>query len=401
MYYIGIDVAKHHHDAIGLDEAGQVVIPPFRFANTQRGVNELLDRLHRLDGSIRIALESTGHYWLALYEHLLKHGLSVAVLNPIQVKAYRQVGIRKTKTDPLDSFWIADFLRIGRAQPMAVPSPNIRQMRELARFRFTLLDRRADIQRRALAILDRVFPEYHTLFSRPFGPTSRHLLRRAVTAHEFAAWPLQGLTEAIRKASRGRLGHSLARRIHTAAQHSLGICSLEKAARVEMTLLLDRWELLTRQMATLDEHLATLLAQEEQYLDTIPGISTTLAATILGEIGDIQRFPSLKQLVAYAGLDPTIHQSGQFRATQARLSKRGSPYLRRAVWMAATMARQYNPDLAAFYQRKRRQGKHHNVAMAAVCHRLLARIYVVLKEQRPYEVRGPNPDPPRLNEQTD
>jgi transposase len=221
MYYIGIDVAKHHHDAIGLDEAGQVVIPPFRFANTQRGVNELLDRLHRLDGSIRIALESTGHYWLALYEHLLKHGLSVAVLNPIQVKAYRQVGIRKTKTDPLDSFWIADFLRIGRAQPMAVPSPNIRQMRELARFRFTLLDRRADIQRRALAILDRVFPEYHTLFSRPFGPTSRHLLRRAVTAHEFAAWPLQGLTEAIRKASRGRLGHSLARRIHTAAQHSL------------------------------------------------------------------------------------------------------------------------------------------------------------------------------------
>ena len=401
MYYIGIDVAKHHHDAIALDEAGQVVIPPFRFANTRQGVKDFLDRLHRLDGSVRIALESTGHYWLALYEHLLKHGYSVAVLNPLQVKAYRQVGIRKTKTDPVDSFWIADFLRIGRAQPMVVPSPNIRQMRELARFRFTLLNRRADIQRRALTILDRVFPEYPTLFRRPFSPTSRHLLRQAVTAHEFASWPLQDLTEVIQQASRGRLGRSLARRIHTTAQHSLGICSLEMAAGMEMTLLLDQWELLTQQMDTLDECLATLLAREEQYLDTIPGISTTLAATILGEIGDIHRFPSLKQLVAYAGLDPTIHQSGQFQATRARLSKRGSPYLRRAVWMAATMARQYNPDLAAFYQRKRRQGKHHNVAMAAVCHRLLARIYVVLKEQRPYEVRGPNkPDIPRPNKQT-
>ena len=167
MYYIGIDVAKHHHDAIALDEAGQVVIPPFRFANTRQGVKDLLDRLHRLDGSVRIALESTGHYWLALYEHLLEHGHSVAVLNPLQIKAYRQVGIRKTKTDPVDSFWIADFLRIGRAQPMVVPSPNIRQMRELARFRFTLLNRRADIQRRALTILDRVFPRV----SHPLPPS--------------------------------------------------------------------------------------------------------------------------------------------------------------------------------------------------------------------------------------
>jgi transposase len=385
MYYIGIDVAKYHHDAIVLDEDGQVVIPPFRFANTRQGVKDLLARLHRLDDSVQIALESTGHYWLALHEHLLEHGHSVAVLNPLQIKAYRQVGLRKTKTDPVDSFWIADFLRIGRAQPMVVPSPNPRQMREVAPFRFTLLHRRADIQRRALTILDRVFPEYYPLLSRPFSPTSRRLPRQAVTAEQSAAWPLLDLTETIRQASRGRLGRSLARRIQTTAQHSLGICSLERAARMEMTLLLEQWELLTQQMATLDDYLTTLLAHEEQYLETIPGISTTLAATILGEIGDIHRFPSLKQLVAYAGLDPTIHQSGQFQATRARLSKRGSPYLRRAVWMAATMARQYNPDLAAFYQRKRRQGKHHNVVMAAVCHRLLARIYVVLKEQRPYE----------------
>jgi transposase len=114
-----------------------------------------------------------------------------------------------------------------------------------------------------------------------------------------------------------------------------------------------------------------------------------LAATILGEIGDIHRFDNLKQLVAYAGLDPTVHQSGQFQASHSRLSKRGSVYLRRAMWMAASVARRYDPDLKALYQRKRLQRKHHNVVMGAVCHRLLARIYVILKEQRPYEVRDP------------
>jgi transposase len=134
------------------DEAGQVVIPPFRFANTRQGVKDLFDRLHRLDSSVRIALESTGHYWLALYEHLLKHGLSVAVLNPLQIKAYRQVGIRKTKTDLVDSSWIADFLRIGRAQPCDSPrhriicdfvaagcQPALRMKRELSSAHFAYL----------------------------------------------------------------------------------------------------------------------------------------------------------------------------------------------------------------------------------------------------------------------
>lgn len=141
-----------------------------------------------------------------------------------------------------------------------------------------------------------------------------------------------------------------------------------------MQLLLDQLALLDEQIATVDGELDRLLQQTGTYLTTIPGISTILAATILGEIGDIRRFANLRQLVAYAGLDPTVHQSGQFQASHSRLSKRGSVYLRRAVWMAASIARQYDPDLKALYQRKRLQHKHHSVALSAVCHRLLARI---------------------------
>jgi transposase len=387
MYYIGIDVAKHHHDALGLDDAGRIVLPPFRFANTRAGVEELIARLVALGGEVRLAMESTGHYWIALYECLVERGYTVTVFNPLQIRAYRQVGIRKAKTDRIDSHYIADFLRVRAAEAVPVPAPTYRQLRHLARFRFSLMDRLAGLARRAHTILDQVFPEYPSLFARPFHTASRALLRRAVTAEEFAAWPLTDLTETIRKASRGRLGQDQAQAIHAAAQTSLGIRSLTQVAHLEMSWLLEQMDLLDQQVKAVDQTLSHLLPPEGQLLVAIPGISTVLAATLLGEIGDVHRFPNLKSLVAYAGLDPTIYQSGRFQAAITSLSKRGSTYLRRAVWLAATAARRFNPDLAAFYQRKRQQGKHHSTVMGAVCHRLLARIYVILKEKRPFEVR--------------
>jgi transposase len=387
MYHVGIDVAKHHHDALGLDDDGRTVLPHFCFSNTRDGVRQLEIRLETLPGKVRLTMESTGHYWIPLYEYLMNRGYSMVVFNPLQIKAYRQVGIRKAKTDRIDSYYIADFLRTRSAEAIPVLSSTHRQLRHLARFRFSLIDRRSSLRRRAHMILDQVFPEYPALFARPFDTTSRKLLHQAVTAEEFAAWPLTDLTATIRQASRGHLGQEKAHRILTAAQTSLGIGSLNQVAKLEMSCLLAQMDLLDQLVTKIDQSLSGLLASEEHYLLSIPGISVVLAAAILGEIGNVHRFPSLKSLVAFAGLDPTVYQSGHFQATRCSLSKRGSPYLRRAIWLAATTARLHNPDLAAFYQRKRKQGKHHNTVMGAVCHRLLARIYVILKEQRPFEVR--------------
>jgi transposase len=387
MYHIGIDVAKHHHDALGLDDAGKIILPHFHFSNTRDGVQQLETRLKALREEVRLAMESTGHYWIPLYEYLVNRDYAVVVFNPLQIKTYRQVGIRKAKTDRIDSYYIADFLRTRSAEAMPVLSSTHRQLRHLARFRFALADHRSSLRRRAHAILDQVFPEYPALFARPFDTTSRKLLHQAVTAEEFAAWPLADLTATIRQASRGRLGQEKAQLILTAAQTSLGICSLNRVAKLEMSCLLAQMDLLDQLLAKIDQVLSDLLASEEQYLTTIPGVSVVLAAAILGEVGDVHRFPALKSLIAFAGLDPTVYQSGHFQATRCGLSKRGSPYLRRAVWLAATSARLHNPDLAAFYKRKRKQGKHHSTVMGAVCHRLLARIYVILKEQRPFEVR--------------
>ena len=142
-------------------------------------------------------------------------------------------------------------------------------------------------------------------------------------------------------------------------------------------------------MAQIDEKMATLMDQIPQYITSIPGVGSTTGAAILAEIGDIHRFDEVEKLVAYAGIDPTVYQSGQFQASKAHMSKRGSPYLRHALWQAATMAVRFDPELAAYYQTKRKEGKHHGTVIGAVCRKLLARIYVILKEQRPYTIRQP------------
>lgn len=245
MFHIGIDVAKAHHDALGLNDAGQVVLPAFRFANTRAGVMELLARLKALNGPVRLAMESTGHYWMALYECLVEQGYAVTVFNPVQVRAYRQVGIRKAKTDRTDSYYIADFLRVRLTEAVIVPAVSRRQLRHLARFRFALADRSASLRRPAHMVLDQVFPEYPALFARPFETTSRALLRQAVTPEEFAAWPLTELTATIQRLSRGRLGQEKAQAIQTAAQTSLGIRSLSRVAKLELAALLDQMDLLT------------------------------------------------------------------------------------------------------------------------------------------------------------
>jgi transposase len=387
MYFCGIDVAKHQHAALVVDDKGQTVQPAFSFDNSRAGFDQLSTAMAELSEPSVVGLEATGHYWLALYDDLTRQGYSVTVINPLQVAAYRRSGIRKVKTDVLDAFWIADFLRIANLRPTDQDLPVILQLREFSRFRFWLTQQVGDCKRKILSILDRVFPEYETLFSSVFLKSSRALLKEAVSAQEIADFDLAELTNLLRSASRGHFGQAKAETIQNTAQQSVGVGFLVDAVRVQMRCLLEQIDLLQEQVAQLDVALAELMDQIPQYITSIPGIGLATGTAILGEIGDVQRFESVDKLVAYAGIDPTVYQTGQFKASEAHMSKRGSPYLRHALWLAATVAVRYDPDLQAFYEAKRKEGKHHGTVIGAVCRKLLARIYVVLKEQRPYVIR--------------
>src|SRR6516225_9326287 len=169
-----------------MNQAGQQIGKARRFGNTRAGVRALLDDVQQLSEPVTIGVEATGHYWLALHDQLVRAGYTVQVLNPLQTHAYRKTTVHKVKTDRKDAWLIADVVRIGRGRPAYVPDETILQLRELTRFRWGLVDQIGDAKRRLLTILDRVFPEYETLFSDVFIKSSRALLERAATAAEFA-----------------------------------------------------------------------------------------------------------------------------------------------------------------------------------------------------------------------
>ena len=387
MIAVGIDVGKRTHQACFLDEQGQELGRSLRFANSCEGVRQLEERLQGLPERVTIALEASGHYWLGLHRRLTQAGFPVQVVNPLQTDALRDTGVRKTKTDRRDAFVLADLVRIGRARPNYVPDDTILQLRELTRFRWDLADRIGDAKRKVLTVLDRVFPEFAPQFTDPFGTSARELLARAASAAEFAALDLTELVKLLERTSRKQFGRAKAEALQRSARESLGLASLGPAAQLEIRALLDQIGLLQAQVREVDAAITQLLAGREHHLTSIPGLGPVLAATILAELGDVARFPRLEALVAYAGLDPSVFESGAFHGRREHISKRGSPYLRRALYLAAHSAHRRNPDLAAYLERKLAEGKPYKVAVVALAHKLLARIYTVLKEGRPYEVR--------------
>ena len=217
--------------------------------------------------------------------------------------------------------------------------------------------------------------------------SSRQLLAQAVTAQEFADFDLGELTALLSSASRGRFGQEKAEAIQSVARQSIGVHFLADSVRVQMRCLLAQLDLLEAQRQEVDLAIEQLMQQLDQHITSIPGIGLTTGAAILSEIGDVNRFQSPDKLVAYAGIDATVYQSGEFEALETHMSKRGSPYLRQALWQAASMAVLYDPQLKAYYQRKKAEGKHHGTAIGAVCRKLVARIYIILKENRPYEIQ--------------
>lgn len=388
MLYIGIDIAKRSHTALALQDDRQRAWVDFEFANDRDGFESLQARIVAADDRVLVGLEATSIYWLPLFTFLTDHDVEVVVFNPLQIHAYRKSGIRKRKDDRIDAFWIADFMRVGNQQSARQFAPDLMQLRELTRFRTGLTNQIGSVKKQVIGILDRIFPEYETLFSSVFIQTSRHLLSEAVAPADFAEFDLSELVAMLRSASRGRFGEDKAAQIQTVAARSVGVAYLADALRIQIRCLLAQLELLEEQRAILDDKIEQFMSHIEQHITSIPGIGPVTGAAIIAEIADINRFDSPTKLVAFAGIDPTVYQSGDFQATHTRMSKRGSPYLRHALWQAASSSVRFDPQLKAYYQKRRAEGKHHNVILGAVSRRLLNRIYVILKENRPYEIRN-------------
>lgn len=383
--YIGIDVAKRFHVAalVGGDGA---VLQVVRFDNDAAGYQLLHKTMGQYSAvEILIGMESTGHYGHALRDWLISQGLAVHIFNPLKTNRFRDFYIQWHKNDERDAVALAHLLRFGERQLYHPLSPSLRRLKQLARHRALLVQTRARFKNQLRAILDEVFPEYQQvpLFTDLFGATSLALLSHHPTPAHLVTLSQDELAHFLHQRSRGRVRPDRARLILHTAQQSVGSVAAGEAYAPILPVFIAGYQALATQVDHIMAEIEVRLALIQQTLTTIPGIGPVLAATILGEVGDIHRFPSADHLVSFCGLALSESQSGQ-SATRRFLSRRGSARLRRAFYQAALVAIKYDAYLGAYYRRRVRQGLSKRRAVLSVARKLVRIVCALLKSGQPY-----------------
>ncbi|MBQ3415502.1 MAG: IS110 family transposase [Clostridia bacterium] len=386
MFYLGIDIAKVNHVASLINEDGSILIKAIKFTNSNEGLQKLIDSISEYDKSqIYCAMEATGTYWLSLFSALTDKGFNVSVFNPYQIKSFRGAYTnRKQKNDVIDSILIANFLNFNGTKQTSLPNDDLLALKNLTRYRSNLVSNISKAKTQVTGILDKVFPEYSDLFSDIFGEASKQILLNCPTPNEVINFNTRKLANILKKASRGYHSTDKVREVKSLAKKSFGIKFTGDACSFEIKQLVNQIIFLENQAHELEVKIKEIYSKLDNHLQSIPGIGEVTAPIILAEIGDINNFSSPSKLTAFAGIDPSENQSGNKKSTDEKTSKRGSPYLRHAIYLAAMVASNNDPVMHDYYIKKRAEGKHHYVALTGVERKLLGIIFYVLKENRDY-----------------
>lgn len=386
MFYLGIDIAKVNHVASLIDENGSILVKAIKFTNSNEGLQKLIDSISAYDQSqIYCAMEATGTYWLSLFSALTDKGFNVSVFNPYQIKSFRGAYTnRKQKNDVIDSILIANFLSFNGTKQTSLPNDDLLALKNLTRYRSNLVSNISKAKTQVTGILDKVFPEYSDLFSDTFSEASKQILLNCPTPNEVINFNTKKLANLLKKASRGRHSTDKVREVKSLAKNSFGIKFTGDACSFEIKQLVNQILFLENQAHELEVKIKDIYSKLDNHLQSIPGIGEVTAPIILAEIGDINNFSSPSKLTAFAGIDPSENQSGNKKSTDEKTSKRGSPYLRHAIYLAAMVASNNDPIMHDYYIKKRAEGKHHYVALAGVERKLIGIIFHVLKENRDY-----------------
>ena len=379
-YVVGIDIAKNTHWALCLSSDGEIIFEPFSFSNDNSGFQKLISKLESLDKTkILIGLESTAHYGENIISYLFNLNYKIGIINPIQTANLRRSNIRKTKNDKVDTKIIIKALTLNNYTLITSRDINNLKLKGLCRSRHNLVTLRSKSKIQLVSYLDQIFPELESFFKGNLHlNVSYQLLKEFSSPKAISNLHLTRLTNILHDNSHGRYGKDDAIRLHEIAKSSVGIDNLSLSLQIKQAIL--QIELYDEQIAEVEALYKEILDQMSTPILTIPGMSYNQAAVILGCIGDINRFEHSCQLLAYAGLDPSVIQSGNFQARSTRMSKRGSGMLRYSLVYSAHNVVKNNQTFKEYYDLKRSQGKSHYCALGHVAHKLVRIIFKMLKE---------------------
>lgn len=384
---VGIDVSKNKHDCFIVSSEGEVLADVFTIPNNMDGFDALLEKIRACttpQDKIKVGLEATGHYSYNILGFLLDNGLATYVLNPLRTNLYRKsLSLRKTKTDRVDARTIAAMLLsdVG-LKPYTNTAYHNEELKSLTRYRFDKVKERAKLKSSISRLVCILFPELEKLVSSLHLATVYALLEEFPGSKQIAKAHLTRLKTLLGNASKGRYGRDMAVTIRNAAQNSVGSCMPAKSLELQHTIRLIRE--LDAEIAEIEAEIETMMDKIQSPITTIPGMGSRMAAMILAEIGDFSRFESPDKLLAYAGMSPSTYQSGQLKNCYPHMEKRGSRYLRYALYNAAKYVCHWDPTFAAYLAKKRDEGKHYNVALSHATKKLVRLLFALERSRQPY-----------------
>ena len=379
MIYVGIDIAKNTHWASAMNSDGEILLEPFSFQNNNEGFQKFISKLSNFDKQkMLIGLESTAHYGENIISYLFNLDYKIGIINPIQTSNLRKSNIRKTKNDKVDTFIIIKSLTLNNYNLVTTRDINNIKLKGLGRSRHNLIVMRSRSKIQLASFIDQLFPELNKFFKGNLHlNVSYQLLKKYSSPKDISSLHLTKLSNILHDNSHGRYNKEDAIRLRELAKNSVGIDNPTLSLQVKQAIL--QIELYTEQIEEVEKLSKQILDEMESKLLTIPGMSYNQATAIHGFIGDISRFNKSCQLLAYAGLDPSIYQSGNFEARSTRMSKRGNSLLRYNLVYAAHNLVLHNRTFKEYYDLKRSQGKTHYCALGHCAHKLVRIIFKMLK----------------------
>lgn len=378
MIIVAVDIAKDKHDCFITNSEGGVLFDSFIIPNTLEGYDDLLRKIRSVEDSlqnVKVGLEATGHYHLNLLGYLLDKGLATYVINPLHTNLFRKgLSLRKTKTDKVDARAIAMLLLSDQSlKPYSITSYRNEELKSLTRYRADKVRERAKLKSSLSRLVVILFPELEKLVPDLHMASVYALLREFPGASFIASAHMTRLANLISTASKGRYGKDKTIEIRDVARQSVGQVMASKSLELQHTI--DLIEFLSEEIDEIESSIFEILDENPPQMLAIPGMGPRMAAVIVAEIGDFKRFSSPDKILAYAGLSPTTYQSGQLTSTYARMEKRGSKYLRYAIFNATKFVCNWDETFGAYLAKKRAEGKHYNVAISHAAKKLVRLIY--------------------------
>ncbi|ERT43170.1 IS110-like element ISFnu4 family transposase [Fusobacterium nucleatum] len=385
MFLLGIDIAKLNHVASCIDSStNEIVFSNFKFKNDFIGFSTLLDKIKTFDTkNLIIGLESTSHYGENLINFLFKQHFKVALINPLQTSHLRKANIRDAKNDNLDSLNIAKSLIFAKLNFISEKNINCFSLKKLTRFRSSLIKQRSKAKIQLISLLDLLFPELQYLFkSKIHSKAIYSLLKKYPSAEEIAALKDDEISNLLYASSKGHFKKEKSIELKSLAKTTVGI--KDTSISLHVIQLIELIELYDKQIKDIVTKIADTVDKLDTKLLSVPGISIIACAIILGETNNFNNFSDSTKLLAFAGLDPKIRQSGNFNASSCRMSKKGSPYLRYALIFTAWNIVRHSEKFNKYYCLKRSQGKSHYNSLGHVAHKLVRVIFTLIKKNIVY-----------------